>query len=230
MPDELQSDRFKADMPQIPGVAAEGIARRQGVNPAVLLVAGLLGVLVISFVAARLLMHAKRAEGPAATPAAQIEVPAPAADPTAAMPRATEGAPEIATLGEMAKPWSSKDFFFVDRLTGENVPALLIRLPSGSGSQPESYWALAMNAPFGNCKIEYITDIEKLKNDYDFHAGKHPMVGNPCSRTVFDPLKMMTVAGDVWVRGGLVQGSDLRPPLGIEIKIQGKDILAVRME
>jgi hypothetical protein len=27
-----------------------------------------------------------------------------------------------------------------------------------------------------------------------------------------------------------VQGSDLRPPLGIEIKVQGKKILAVRTE
>jgi hypothetical protein len=32
------------------------------------------------------------------------------------------------------------------------------------------------------------------------------------------------------VRGSLVQGSDVRPPLGIELKIQGKSILAVRME
>jgi hypothetical protein len=27
-----------------------------------------------------------------------------------------------------------------------------------------------------------------------------------------------------------VLGSDLRPPLGIEVKIQGKEILAIRME
>lgn len=230
MPEGSQSDRYKAEMPQIPGVAPGVAARRQGINPAVLLVSGLLGVLVICFMGARLLMHPKRAETPAALAPAQIEVPAPAADPSAAMPRATERAPEVATLSEMAKPWSSKDFFFVNRLTGENIPALLIRLPSGSGSQSENYWALAMNSPFGNCKMEYLTDLDKIKNDYDFHVAKHPMVGNPCSRTVFDPLKMMTVPGDVWVRGGIVQGSDLRPPFGIEVKIEGKDILAVRME
>jgi hypothetical protein len=28
----------------------------------------------------------------------------------------------------------------------------------------------------------------------------------------------------------LVQGSDVRPPLGIELKIQNKNILALRME
>jgi hypothetical protein len=35
---------------------------------------------------------------------------------------------------------------------------------------------------------------------------------------------------NVWARGAIVQSSDLRPPLGIEIKIQGKDIFAVRAE
>jgi hypothetical protein len=46
------------------------------------------------------------------------------------------------------------------------------------------------------------------------------MVGNPCSRTVCDPEAV--VNGNVWVRGAIVQGSDLRPPLGIELKVQGK--------
>jgi hypothetical protein len=41
---------------------------------------------------------------------------------------------------------------------------------------------------------------------------------------------MSDLAGNVFVRGGIVQGSDLRPPLGIEIKVQSKNILAVRME
>jgi hypothetical protein len=130
----------------------------------------------------------------------------------------------------MAKPWTSKNFFFVNRLTGESVPAVLIRLSSGSASQPDGYWALEMNVPFGNCQFEFVTDLDRLKNDYDFRTAKHPMVGNPCSRSVFDPLKMSEIPGDFWVRGSTVQGSDVRPPLGIELKIQGKNVLAVRME
>jgi hypothetical protein len=70
----------------------------------------------------------------------------------------------------------------------------------------------------------------KLKSDYGYGAAKHPMVGNPCSRTVFDPLKMTSLPGSVWVRGSIEQGSDLRPPLGIEVQIQDKQIQAVRME
>jgi hypothetical protein len=41
---------------------------------------------------------------------------------------------------------------------------------------------------------------------------------------------MSEIPGDIWVRGALVQGSDVRPPLGIELKIQNKNILALRTE
>jgi len=231
MTDQPQANRFKADMPEIPGVAVT-VPDRPGIaaNPTVRLVAGLVVVLVVCLLGSRWLLRPKHVEEPPAAPAPQIEVPAPAIDPTASMPRATAAAPEIATVAEMAKPWTSKNFFFVNRLTGESVPALLIRLSSGSASQPDGYWALEMNVPFGNCQFEFVTDLDRLKNDYDFRTAKHPMVGNPCSRSVFDPLKMSEIPGDFWVRGSTVQGSDVRPPLGIELKIQGKSILAVRME
>src|SRR5580704_11492965 len=231
MTDQPPTERFKADMPNIPGVAAGG-ASPQGMaaNPTWRLVGGLAIVLFVCLFGARWLLRSKHAEAPPAALPPQIEVPAPAVDPTASMPRATAAAPEIATVAEMSKPWTSKSFFFVNHLTGESVPAILIRLSSGSASQVNGYWALETNVPFGNCKLEYITDLDRLINDYDFRSPKHPMVGNPCSRSVFDPLKMTEIPGNFWVRGSLVQGSDVRPPLGIELKIQGKGILAVRME
>jgi hypothetical protein len=231
MPDQPQPERFKAEMPHIPGVAAVG-APRQGIlaNPTVRLLAGLVLVLVVCLLGSRWLLRPKQVVEAPLAPPPQIELPAPAVDPTASMPRATAAAPEIATVTEMAKPWTSKSFFFVNHLTGESVPALLIRLTSGSASKPDGYWALEMNVPFGNCRFEYVTDLERLKNDYDFRTARHPMVGNPCSRSVFDPLKMVNIPGDFWVRGSIAQGSDVRPPLGIELQIQGKNILAVRME
>jgi len=61
-------------------------------------------------------------------------------------------------------------------------------------------------------------------------AAQHPMVGNPCSRSLFDPTKLMSIPGGVWVRGAIAQGSDLRPPLMIEIEVHGQNILATRME
>jgi hypothetical protein len=228
MTDLPPSDRFKSDMPQIPGVSGPG--SRPPANPAIKLVIGLLAVLLVVFLGARWALRPKHAPPQMADQQPQIEVPAPAPDPSTLLPHATDAAPGIADVNEMAKPWSSKQFFIRNGLTAENIPAMLVRLPGGSSTQSSSYWAFSMNAPYGNCKLEYITDLDKLKNDYGFRGPKHPMVGNPCSRTVFDPLKLSNLPGSVWARGAIVQGSDLRPPLGVELKVVGKSILAVRSE
>ena len=217
-------------MPQIPGVSAPGANRGPLNNPAIRMVVVLLAVLLVVFIGARWLLRPRHAEAPTAEPPPKIEVPSPAPDPNAALPHATEQDPGVATIAEMTQPWSSKQFFMRNGLTGENVPALLIRLPGGSATQASAYWAFSLNAPYGNCKMEYVTDLDKLKSDYDFNAAKHPMVGNPCNRTVFDPLKITNLPGNVWVRGAIAQGSDLRPPLGIELRIRGKSIEAIRME
>jgi hypothetical protein len=230
MTDQPPSQRFKADMPQIPGVAAEVSHHTRPVLLSPRLIAACAAVVLICLLGSRWFLRSKPTEQPQAAPPPQIEVPAPAVDPTASMPRATHAAPEIATLSEMAKPWTSKDFFFVNQITGENVPAILIRLPGTPASRPDGYWALEKKPPFGSCPLEYITDLDRLTNDYDFRAAKHPMVGNPCTRSVFDPLKMTHIPGSFWVRGSLVQGSDLRPPLGVELKIEGKNIQAIGME
>lgn len=215
-------------MPQIPGVSAQPAASHPGFKPVRLV--GFLAGLVFCLLCVRWVMRPKASEAPAAARPPQIDVPAPAPDASAALPHATESQPGVASVQEMAKPWTSKEFFYKNRLSGENVPAVLVRLPSGAASQRAGYWAFSLNAPFGNCRLEYVAEIAKLKTDYGFLAARHPMVGNPCSRTVFDPLKMMSIPGGVWVRGGIAQGSDLRPPLGIEVEIRNGEILAARME
>jgi len=224
------SDRFKTEMPQIPGVSGSGSRSAATPNPAVKLVIGLLAVLLVVFLGARWALRPKHVPTQSVAQQPQIEVPSPAPDPSTLLPHATAADPGIASMEEMAKPWSSKEFYIRNRLSGENIPALLIRLPTGSPSQSSGYWAFAQKSPFGDCQLEYVTDLGKLKTDYGFRAAMHPMVGNPCSSTVFDPLKLTNLPGSVWVRGSIVQGSDLRPPLGIEIKVEGKKILAVRTE
>jgi hypothetical protein len=226
--DQPPSRRYKTDMPQIPGVAGPSVRPQPGFKPVRLI--GFLAVLIFSLVCVGWLMRPKAPVAAPAAPPPQIEVPAPAPDPNAALPHATESDPGIASVEEMATPWKSKIFLYKNRVSGENVPAVLIRLPIGSASQAASYWAFSLSSPFGNCRFEYVADLWKLKTEYGFRDAKHPMVGNPCSRTVFDPLKMMNLPGSVWVRGAIVQGSDLRPPLGIEVEIRGKEILAARME
>ena len=227
MPNQPPDERLRTDAPQIPGVSGQAPEEQLGFKP--LRLVGFLAALILCLLAVRWLLRPKAADMPI-TPAAQIDVPAPAADPSASLPNATEAQPGVAEVGEMAKPWSSKEFLFRNRLTGENVPALLIRLSSGSATQPAGYWAFALNTPFGNCRFEYLSDLSKLRNDYGYNAAKHPMVGNPCTRTVFDPLKLTSLPGSIWVRGSIEQGADLRPPLGIEVEIQDKQIQAVRME
>lgn len=220
--------RFKAEMPQIPGLSGAP-TRRNSPNGLILVLAGAFSLTLAVLVGSRMLSKPRRADPPP-TPAAQIEVPPPVPDLSSSLPVATEQDPAIARVGELSKPWDAKVFTFRNQMTGASVPALLIRLPGGSGTDPSGYWSVQMKSAFGNCDLEYVTDLQKLKNDYGFTQARHPMVGNPCSRTLFDPLKYAAIPGGVLSRGAIAQGTDLRPPFGIEIKIKGKDILATRME
>jgi hypothetical protein len=56
------------------------------------------------------------------------------------------------------------------------------------------------------------------------------MVGDPCSRAVFDPLQMADLPGGAWARGAIVRGYAFRPPLAIEIRINSDQLVAAAME
>jgi hypothetical protein len=226
MPDHQTPAHLKAEMPQIPGVTGP---RKPASNPMLPMVIGLVVIGIILLFAVRWLSRSKP-EPARAEQAPQIEIPPPPPDPASLLPHATETDPVIANVGDLSKPWSSADFFVRNRLTGENIPATIVRLPSGSPTLPTGYWAFSRKAPYGSCQLEYIADLNQLRGDYGFARANHPLVGNPCSRTLYDPLKTSNLPGDVWMRGSIVQGSDIRPPLGVEIKVQGKQILAIRSE
>ena len=140
----------------------------------------------------------------------------------------TQSHPEVATVSELAQPWSSKRFLFRSLARSKDVVALIIRLP-GPASGSESYWAFSQEVPFTQCEFAYIADVAKLSSEYGFEAA-HPMVVNPCSRAIFDPIQFYELPGGVLVRGALVQGNDLRPPYGIEVKVSGNQIHALAME
>lgn len=130
----------------------------------------------------------------------------------------------IASTRDLAKPWASKRFLFRSDLSSEEVPALVVRLPNGQ------YWGFSMIEPFGSCKLEYVTDLSVLRTEYNFRAN-HPMIGDPCTHTVYDLLQYDGGAPDGGlVRGAIVHGAGVRPPLAIEIDVQGKQLRAVRME
>ncbi len=140
----------------------------------------------------------------------------------------TQSNPEVATVSELAQPWSSKRFFFRSLTLSKYVPALIIRLP-GPASESKSYWAFSLEAPFSQCQFAYIDNVAKLSSEYGFEAA-HPMVVNPCSLAIHDPLQHKELPGNILVRGAIVQGSDLRPPYGIELEVSGNQIHAVAME
>jgi len=65
-----------------------------------------------------------------------------------------------------------------------------------------------------------------------FHSLQVAEVRPDADDRLFDgaPIQIAPFGDDRLARGAVVQGSDLRPPLGIETKVHDKQILAVRME
>jgi hypothetical protein len=231
MADESSTSRFKAEMPQIPGISRENVhAPRHNAFALLSLIAGVIVFGVVLLYAVRWFNHSRHIASTRVEPAPQLEVPAAPPDPNSLLPHADKNNPVIAQLSDLAEPWSSEDFFIRDTTSGDNVPATIVRLPSGSPTSASGYWAFSRKAPYGNCDLEYVRDLNALRNGYEFREAKHPLVGNPCSHTLYDPLQTASLPGNIWIRGAIVQGGDIRPPFGVEIKIQGKEILAIRTE
>ncbi len=135
---------------------------------------------------------------------------------------ANDGPSVAATAEELSKPWSAKKFNFVKPITRENINAMVIRLPSGE------LWAFSLQDPFGKCELEFVPDLATLASMYHFNAS-HPMVVNPCDSTIYDPLKLGALGGNTWVRGQIVQGSSLRPPISIEVELRAASRLLRRV-
>jgi hypothetical protein len=238
-------DPFKPAQPRIPGVGDAPAAPAPSPAPAKpaprvqlppkWIAIGAAGAVVLGITLAWLLLR------PSAPPVASHSVSAPAVEtPTSAAGSAAAGsaastaeiAPiypdEVAAIAEMATPWASRRFNFLKKVSAGPVPAMLLRLPGGSARSADSYWAFALHSRYGMCDLELVTDLERLRAEFGYRA-QHPMVVEPCTGTVFDPLRRATVSG-AWVRGDVVQGASLRPPLMIEVQIKGDRILAVQME
>jgi hypothetical protein len=225
-PDKLE--RFHTEMPQIPGVNnARPIASASATNAdakRLLQIGGLAAAALLMAIA--ILWWMKRAshgapESPTSDPAAAAAAPPFVAEAPDASD--TAGPTVAATAEELAEPWSSKQFTFVRPFSHEHLNAMVIRLPGGV------LWAFALREAFGKCDLEYVTDLAQLAKQYGYRAS-HPMVASPCSSTVYDPLNVGPFGGNVWVRGEIVQGGSLRPPISINVEENGRFITADRIE
>ena len=218
-------DKFHPQMPQIPGLDRPsqkpgGAHAERVVQIGVIFAAVLMVGLAIFWwtkssprkaVVSSVPEDASQDSSPAATPFVPPVAPV------------HQGPTVVATVAELSKPWTSKKFTFENPLTNETVDAIVIRLPN------ESLWAFSLQVPFGKCELEFVTDLARLGKQFKYQAS-HPMVADACSNTVYDPLKAGSLGGDVWARGEIVQGSGLRPPLAIDVRASGHNIVADRME
>jgi hypothetical protein len=244
MPDQKKIDPFKPQQPSIPGVAErteaapadsgerapEKTANAAGPAPAphtaqpkiALMV---LGAAVVVFLVGGLIVWGKMSANRPQPVSADTSAPKSAVAPAVqTQPSEPIGPGEIATVGELAKPWAWKHFQYRSFTTGKLEPAMVVHLPHGE------YWGFSLIEPFGTCQLEFVTDLDKLRSDYGYHAD-HPMVANPCNHTVYDLLRYGGGASnDDLVRGVIVQGTGIRPPMAIEIKVQGANVVAVRSE
>jgi len=228
-PAESKFDAFHPEMPQIPGVG-QGLPQPEqvpsGIDKQSLLQIGGIAAAVVLICALVLWWVKSNPHRAAKLSSADEEV----ADQTAPIPplpssvaTVQEGPTVAATVDELSKPWDAKKFNFVKPLTHQSINGLVVRLPGGG------LWAFSLQEPFGRCELEFVTDLAKLASQYKYSAS-HPMVVNPCDSTVYDPLKVGSIGGNTWARGEIVQGSGLRPPISIDVKVSGRSIIADNVE
>jgi hypothetical protein len=225
---ENKFDPFRPEMPQIPGVSQGSRYAKRGFGgldtQRLLQIGGIVAAILL--IGAVVFWWVKSKSRGVANPASGAEV-ADQEGPTPPLPNAIapahDGPTVAATVDELSKSWAAKKFTFVKPVTLEKIDAMVIRLPSGG------LWAFSLQGPYGRCELEFVTDLASLASTYGYNAN-HPMVVNPCDRTLYDPLKVGALGGNTWVRGEIVQGSGLRPPISIDVKVTGRSIVADSIE
>lgn len=229
MPNDTNTDPFKPTAPQIPGVPADVHdknartkrlrAQASGSRQTSLRIGLSAGAVVIALGIAWWVRSSS--VKPAAAPPPSVQ---PAAAPEPVKPKETlpVGPGPIANASELAKAWSSKRFNFRDPVTSDATPALAVRLPG------DALWGISLRDAYGTCELEYVTKLAELRSKYNV-AAEHPMVVNPCTRAVFD-LSRYGSGPHGLVRGELVRGRAVRPPIAIEMEERGNKVVAVRME
>jgi hypothetical protein len=226
MPDDTKLDPFKPPQPQIPGVPLDARDRKKAFRSAQRwstlpsLWIGVAGVITIVITVAAVWRGFTAPVRQAAPRPVANDVPVVLA--SAPIERLPVGPGEIATASQLSAPWSSRRFLFRNPQTLEQTPALAVRLPGGA------LWGISLRDAYGTCELNYVTDLAALRSKYDFSA-QHPMVVNPCTDTIYD-LAQYESGPNGLVRGEIVKGRGVRPPIAIEVVERGNHIFAVRSE
>lgn len=222
MPDEPKKTNFQAAQPHIPGVPVReapepaGTSGKTSIRPFWAAAGGAIIVVVIALI---WWVHSAM-RTPVNGPAAGTPIAAEQSTASQATERLPVAPGPVATVAQMKEPWSTRKFFY-RYANGTVGPALLVHLHG------DTYWAFSLREPFGRCELE-LASVERLRNYYELYA-KYPMVGDPCSRTVYDLTRYGSGPNGL-VRGAIVEGTGSRPPLAIEVQIEGEKIVASRSE
>ena len=220
-PTSSSQSKMTPEMPRIPGVLQRPPHAPLQLKP---LIAVILAALLCASGFALWLSHRRHANLNAS---AHSGAPIPAMSHALSATKADTEPNTIGTLYELAQPWSSKKFIFIDPKTQQGVPAMAIHLP-GPPAEP-SFWAFALSNPLSHCQLQYVTDLSALSLRFAYPAA-HPMVVSDCDGILYDPLKMATLPNGSWVRGEMVRGVGIRPPIAIQVEVRGRDLIAKRME
>lgn len=211
---------FAVAEPEIPGVPRTKTAAAAQRQKLYALTTGGASLVILLVVA----IWWARASTRAAISAPIADVPvntAPVVPPVALTPALPVAPGQVATTDQLSRPWSTQRFMYRNT-PGDSFPAMVVRLPGNT------YWAFSLRSPYGTCELEFVADTEKLRSKYHFTAA-HPMVVDPCAHTLFDLTKYSSGPNGL-VRGAVVAGSGIRPPLAVEVQIKGRQILASRVE
>jgi hypothetical protein len=225
---EESASRFHPEMPQIPGLSGPSRPAQRGLvdfdSQRLLQIAGVVAVAVLLGGAIVWRFRSKPQPAEITNPIAEVAEPAAPEETAQSSAMPVLQVPGVAaTVEELSKPWAWKKFTFVKPLTQESIDAMVIRLPSGS------LWAFSLQVPYSRCELEFVTNPAAISAQYGYRA-THPMVVSPCDSTIYDPLKVGPLGANTWARGEIVQGSSLRPPISIDVKVQGSSIIADSIE
>jgi len=224
MPEKVSTDKpkpasFQIAQPQIPGVPRE---RTEAEKRRWLYL--WMGATIAAVILLVIMIWWAHASARPARPATAVEEPANTAPVTPPpMPRPTlpvaPGA--VATTEELSHSWTTQKFTYRNA-PGDSFPAMVVRLPGNV------YWAFSLHAPYGTCDLQFVTDMHELRRAYKFPAA-HPMVADPCTHTLYDLTRYGSGPNGL-VRGAVVKGTGIRPPLAVEVHVKGHEILATRSE
>lgn len=211
---------FAVAQPEIPGVPrtkTAAAAQRQKLYALTTGGASLVILLVVAIWWARASTRAARSDPIADAPVST----APVVQPVTLTPKLPVAPGQIATTDQLSRPWSAQTFTYRNT-PGDSFPAMVVRLPGNA------YWAFSLRSPYGTCDLEFVIDTEELRSKYHFPAA-HPMVVDPCAHTLYDLTRYGSGPNGL-VRGAIVGGTGIRPPLAIEVQINGRQVIASRLE